>query len=531
MQGETSVGSACPNCGAAVPSGQPICNKCARPISPRSAESGASADGSAQGRSAPKHLSSTPGLATPEPTPPTTRGPLPAEHKPGPGWSKTPDGSWTPHLFTFSNFRGAQLVAYVFKTLAVIVLIGGTISALEAITTVHQHNVSGTDEGLIVAGIVAGSIIAASAMAFFGYLLQLLVRDPLRHPLQPSRRTDIEGDTALGYARIFVNVRRFEYGRSESIARTNRRQAKMEHESFGIHARALVDQLQPRMHHVERLPGIRDARERQYGLSKLAWWFVDSMKDWDRIVAVIGSSAVPDSMDTVLAYGLAWQGDADFLLIAPSELVGPESTTVLRLTCIETPVRVFGYDPRSLELRPVPIRTFDEAIAAVRMDPSDHRRDSAASEDPRYSIVDPLIRWANDQRPRLQDRSRPSYRSWQYRGSPLLTVRPTRKGIRVIAGSRKIVGSLGQPESYEITTQSDEAVAFEAIKKDIEAAIEAIQGGQGRPDAEHRLQSHLVPDPQQPSPLSRALGLRYAFREFPSVAWRGGPSHGKARSH
>ena len=98
------------------------------------------------------------------------------------------------------------------------------------------------------------------------------------------------------------------------------------------------------MHHVERLPGIRDARERQYGLSKLAWWFVDSMKDWDRIVAVIGPSAVPDSMDTVLAYGLAWQGDADFLLIAPSELVGPESTTVLRLTCIETPVRVFGYD-------------------------------------------------------------------------------------------------------------------------------------------------------------------------------------------
>ena len=72
-------------------------------------------------------------------------------------------------------------------------------------------------------------------------------------------------------------------------------------------------------------------------------------------------------------------------------------------------------------------------------------------------------------------------------------MRPTRKGIRVIAGSRKIVGSLGQPESYEITTQSDEAVAFEAIKKDIEAAIEAIQGGQGRPDAEHRLQSQSGP--------------------------------------
>jgi hypothetical protein len=78
-------------------------------------------------------------------------------------------------LFTFSNFRGAQLVAYVFKTLAIIVLIGGAISALEATTTVHQHNVSGTDEGLIVAAIVAGTIIAASAMAFFGYLLQLLV--------------------------------------------------------------------------------------------------------------------------------------------------------------------------------------------------------------------------------------------------------------------------------------------------------------------------------------------------------------------
>jgi hypothetical protein len=76
----------------------------------------------------------------------------------------------------FSNFCGAQLVAaYVFKTLAVIAILGGAISALDAITTVHQYSVSGTDEGLIVAAIVAGTIIAAAAMAFFGYLLQLLV--------------------------------------------------------------------------------------------------------------------------------------------------------------------------------------------------------------------------------------------------------------------------------------------------------------------------------------------------------------------
>ncbi len=97
-----------------------------------------------------------------------------ATPKPGPGWSKTSDGAWTTRLFTFSNFRGAQLVAtYVFKTLAVIVILGGAISALDAITTVHQYNVSGTDESLIVAAIVAGTIIAAAAMAFFGYLLQL----------------------------------------------------------------------------------------------------------------------------------------------------------------------------------------------------------------------------------------------------------------------------------------------------------------------------------------------------------------------
>lgn len=61
------------------------------------------------------------------------------------------------------------------------------------------------------------------------------------------------------------------------------------------------------------------------------------------------------------------------------------------------------------------------------------------------------------------------------------------------------------------------------VLRDVEAAVEGIRSGVGRPDVEHRLQSALLPDPDQPSPLCDALGLTYASREFP--AWRGVADH------
>ena len=93
-------------------------------------------------------------------------------HKPGPGWSRRRDGGYQYHPFTFADFPGARVVAVIFKTLAVVIVGIGILAAVELS---RSTSISGHDKTAAVAGVVGGTIIAASAMAFFGYLLQLLV--------------------------------------------------------------------------------------------------------------------------------------------------------------------------------------------------------------------------------------------------------------------------------------------------------------------------------------------------------------------
>jgi ABC-type polysaccharide/polyol phosphate export permease len=94
---------------------------------------------------------------------------------PGPGWTKGKDGEFHPHYFVYDHFPSARLVAGVFKVLAALVIISGAVAAFESARGLHS---TGTSNGIViavVAGIIGGTIIAASAMAFFGYVLQLLV--------------------------------------------------------------------------------------------------------------------------------------------------------------------------------------------------------------------------------------------------------------------------------------------------------------------------------------------------------------------
>ena len=94
------------------------------------------------------------------------------DDKPGPGWSSWRNGPYTYHPFTFADFPGARTVAVVFKTLAIVTLAIGILAATELARSTSIH---GSDRTASVAGVVGGTIIAASAMAFFGYVLQLLV--------------------------------------------------------------------------------------------------------------------------------------------------------------------------------------------------------------------------------------------------------------------------------------------------------------------------------------------------------------------
>ncbi len=82
-------------------------------------------------------------------------------------------------------------------------------------------------------------------------------------------------------------------------------------------------------------------------MTKLAEWFCDQ----DSLVLVTGPHEDADTADEVLAYGLAWQGDRDLVLVVPETLLGAIPG---RLAWIGTPVRLFRYGG-DLLLRPVVI--------------------------------------------------------------------------------------------------------------------------------------------------------------------------------
>ena len=75
-------------------------------------------------------------------------------------------------------------------------------------------------------------------------------------------------------------------------------------------------------------------------LSELAIWFTAARGS--QLVVVTGDHEAAGSMDQVLAYALAWQGDRDLILIC---LEGRHQQTVKRLAWVDSLVRVFTYGP------------------------------------------------------------------------------------------------------------------------------------------------------------------------------------------
>ena len=88
-----------------------------------------------------------------------------------------------PHYLINEDFRGSAVVANVFRILAALILIRGAISATVTGHDMHQNGYSNTEVTEAVIGIVAGTIVSASAMLFFTFVLELLraIHFDLRH--------------------------------------------------------------------------------------------------------------------------------------------------------------------------------------------------------------------------------------------------------------------------------------------------------------------------------------------------------------
>jgi len=94
----------------------------------------------------------------------------------GRGWHLAGDGKWYPAPGPHRpRYGGARTVSTVFKATAWLVLIGGTISAIQAARTLHNSGATSNTVTDVVLGIVGGTILTAAAMGFFAYVLDLLV--------------------------------------------------------------------------------------------------------------------------------------------------------------------------------------------------------------------------------------------------------------------------------------------------------------------------------------------------------------------
>lgn len=87
------------------------------------------------------------------------------------GWKDSDKGEDWHH----PSYGWAAVVSGVFKVTAWLVLIGGIISAITTAVHLHQSSTSGDVVFSTVVGIAVGSIIAATAIAFFAYVLDLLI--------------------------------------------------------------------------------------------------------------------------------------------------------------------------------------------------------------------------------------------------------------------------------------------------------------------------------------------------------------------
>jgi hypothetical protein len=79
--------------------------------------------------------------------------------------------AWLPkRIYPLS--QGIPIAAWVFKVTAILVVLGGLVSALEVAW--HDQSLSNAAQGWVILGIVVGTALAASSFAFFGYVLDLL---------------------------------------------------------------------------------------------------------------------------------------------------------------------------------------------------------------------------------------------------------------------------------------------------------------------------------------------------------------------
>jgi hypothetical protein len=246
-----------------------------------------------------------------------------------------------------------------------------------------------------------------------------------------------------------------------------------------------------------------------HNLTQMAVWF--SADAGQTLMLVAGSHESVDSMDHVLAYGLAWQADRDLVLVLPESHA---AQTLARLAWVDGCVRLFVYGPE-LVVRPAIVPSRAEVLATTRQlglrTTREHDLGDAAS------LVEPLIWWAKDHWA-LDEAHRPSYQAWHCEGRQVLALSRGPGCVKVVAGvnyTSTVPDGEEPPLELEVSPEHPLGRKERAqIEARVTRAVWNRLNGQDGGHVEHRLQARLGA-----GALNERLGLTGQRREYPG--WRG----------
>lgn len=241
-------------------------------------------------------------------------------------------------------------------------------------------------------------------------------------------------------------------------------------------------------------------------LSTLFRWFGDA----HTLCVVAGDLYMkPQECDVGFSHALGHLGDRDLLVVFPE---GGASAVAERLPFLEVPARAFVLGDEGVTMLQ-PLRPADVIARYRGVRGGTHDLTKAAA------VVEPLLSWLASQPDLVQD-DRKSYRTWQYKGRQVVTVRVGSTGqVHVVAGVNYSDPKPGQDAPVMLRlTETITVAELGTVQSAVAIARVGKDSGGDVANAEHLLQERLRRDwkllglraePLREVPVRRPVGYGY----------------------
>ena len=214
-------------------------------------------------------------------------------------------------------------------------------------------------------------------------------------------------------------------------------------------------------------------------LSTLFHWFEDK----DRLCVIAGDPSMKaQATDVGFAHALGHLGDRDLTVVFPK---AGATAVAQRLPFLDIPSASFVLRDTGVE-RLQPLRASD--VIASFKGPRGGSHDVSKAR----SLIEPLVQWLDDEKALMKD-DRQSYRTWQYHGRQVLTLRVgTDGGVQLVAGVNYSNPAPGrEPTIVDLRDAPITDAQLQQVKAAIAVARAGKDSGEDIANAEHLLQEKL----------------------------------------